>query len=176
MSRTKTEQTMSFLDELAWRGLLHQRTAGAELDEHLATPGRSAYVGFDPTSDSLHIGNLIPIKLLLHWQRAGHKPIALMGGGTGLIGDPSGRDDERALLGREEVEANVASQRRIMERLLDFDPALPNAAVVVNNVDWLDKLGFIEVLRDVGKHFSVNEMIQRESIKWRLERREQGIS
>lgn len=176
MSRTKTEQTMSFLDELAWRGLLHQRTAGVELDEHLATPGRVAYVGFDPTSDSLHIGNLIPIKLLMHWQRAGHKPIALMGGGTGLIGDPSGRDDERALLNREQVEANVASQRRILERLLDFDPALPNAAVLVNNVDWLDKLGFIEVLRDVGKHFSVNEMIQRESIKWRLEQREQGIS
>ena len=176
MSRTKTEQTMSFLDELAWRGLLHQRTAGAELDEHLATPGRVAYVGFDPTSDSLHIGNLIPIKLLMHWQRAGHKPIALMGGGTGLIGDPSGRDDERALLNREQVEANVAGQRRILERLLDFDPALPNAAVLVNNVDWLDKLGFIDVLRDVGKHFSVNEMIQRESIKWRLEQREHGIS
>ena len=100
MLPTKTKQTMSFLDELSWRGLLHQRTAGSELDEHLSTPGRTAYVGFDPTSDSLHIGNLIPIKLLMHWQRAGHKPIALMGGGTGLIGDPSGRDDERALLGR----------------------------------------------------------------------------
>lgn len=167
---------MNFLEELTWRGLLHQRSAETELDKHLAKPMRVAYAGFDPTSDSLHIGNLIPITLLMHWQRAGHKPIILMGGGTGLIGDPSGRDDERCLLTREVVDANVASQKRIMEKLLDFDPSLPNAAIVVNNIDWLDKLGFIEILRGVGKHFSINEMMQRESVKRRLEQREHGIS
>ena len=167
---------MNFLEELSWRGLLHQRSAEAELDKHLAKPMRVAYAGFDPTSDSLHIGNLIPITLLKHFQRAGHKPIILMGGGTGLIGDPSGRDDERSLLTRQVVDANVASQKRIMEKLLDFDPALPNAAIVVNNIDWLDKLGFIEILRGVGKHFSINEMMQRESVKRRLEQREHGMS
>src|SRR6185436_5007643 len=156
---------MSFLEELQCRGLLHQTTAEAELRRHLESP-RVGYVGFDPTSDSLTIGNFIPIKLLMHWQRAGHKPIALMGGGTGLIGDPSGRDAERSLMTREQVEANVASQRKIMERFLDFG-AGKNRAEVVNNIDWLDKLGFIEVLRDVGKHFSVNEMIQRDSVKKR---------
>jgi tyrosyl-tRNA synthetase len=168
--------TMDFLDELAWRGLLYQSTADLELRNHLAQPGRIAYCGFDPTADSLTIGNFIPVKLLMHWQQAGHKPIVLMGGGTGLIGDPSGRDAERSLMTREYVEANVASQQRIMERLLDFDPAHPNAAVIVNNLDWLDRLGYIEVLRDVGKYFSINEMIQRDSVKRRLEQREQGMS
>ena len=167
---------MSFLDELAWRGLLHQRTAGQELDLHLAEPPRVAYCGFDPTSDSLHLGNFIPIKLLMHWQRSGHKPVVVMGGGTGLIGDPSGRDLERTLMSRQQVEANVASQRRVFERLLDFDESRPNAAVIVNNLAWLDELGFIEVLRDVGKHFSVNMMIQKDSVHQRLHAREQGIS
>lgn len=168
--------TNNFLEELSWRGLLHQRTAAAELDQHLAAPGRVAYAGFDPTSDSLTIGNFIPIKLLMHWQRAGHKPIVVMGGGTGLIGDPSGRDAERTLMTREQVDANVASQRKIFERLLNFDRGNPNAAVVVNNIDWLEPLGFLQVLRDVGKHFSVNEMIQRDSVKKRLNEREHGIS
>jgi tyrosyl-tRNA synthetase len=167
---------MSFLDELAWRGLLYQRTAGEELDQHLAGAPRVGYCGFDPTSDSLHVGNLCTIKLLMHWQRAGHKPIVVVGGGTGLIGDPSGRDAERLLMGRERVEANGASQRRIFERLLDFDESRPNAAVLVNNLDWLDGLGFLDVLRDVGKHFSVNMMIQKDSVRERLHAREQGIS
>jgi tyrosyl-tRNA synthetase len=165
-----------FLDELAWRGLLKQRTAGAELDAHLAKPGRVAYGGFDPTADSLHIGNLVPLMMLVHWQRAGHAPIALVGGGTGLIGDPSERDLERPLLSREQVEANVAGQRRIFDRILDFAAERPNAARLVNNADWLCALGYVEVLRDVGKHFSVNAMIQRESVRARLEDREQGIS
>jgi tyrosyl-tRNA synthetase len=164
----------SFLDELKWRGQLHQ-TAGA-IDLHLATLGRVGYAGFDPTSDSLTIGNFVPVKLLMHWQQAGHQPIVLMGGGTGLIGDPSGREAERSLMTRDEVEANVASQKRIMERLIDFSPRLSNRAVLLNNIDWLGALGFIEVLRDVGKHFSVNEMIQRDSVKRRLEQREHGIS
>ena len=167
---------MSFLDELRWRGLLHQTTADEPLRQHLETPGRIAYCGFDPTAPSLTIGNYIPIKMLMHWQRAGHQPIIVMGGGTGLIGDPSGKDAERQLLDSEQVAANVARQRVVFERLLDFDPATPNHAIMVDNLDWLGKLGFIEVLRDVGKHFSVNAMIQKDSVRTRLESREQGIS
>ncbi|MBE7557509.1 tyrosine--tRNA ligase [bacterium] len=150
----------SFLEELRWRGQLHQ-TAGEGLEEHLRSPSqggvmRVAYAGFDPTSDSLTIGNFIPAKALMHWQQCGHKPIVLMGGGTGLIGDPSGRESERTLMSREQVEANVASQRRILEKFLDFDRKRPNGAIIVNNADWLTTLGFLDVLRDVGKHFSVN--------------------
>jgi len=167
---------MSFLQEITWRGLLHQVTHRDELEKHLATPGRIGYSGFDPTSDSLHIGNLVPITLLRHFQRAGHTPIVVMGGGTGLIGDPSGRDDERQLQARDRIQANVESQRKIFEKLLNFDPKLPNAAVIVNNADWLEPLRFLDVLRDVGKHFSVNEMIQRDSVKTRLTQREHGIS
>lgn len=165
-----------WLGELAWRGLLYQRTAGPELDAHLARPGRVGYCGFDPTAPSLTHGNLVPLTMLVHLQRAGHVPIALIGGGTGLIGDPSERDAERPLLSREQVEANVAGQRRIYERLLDFDPARPNPARLLDNAEWLCKLGFVDVLRDVGKHFSVNAMIHREAIRARLEDREQGIS
>jgi tyrosyl-tRNA synthetase len=167
---------MSFLDELAWRGQLHQTTSDAELREHLATPGRVCYCGFDPTADSLTIGNYIPIKLLMLWQRCGHKPIIVVGGGTGLIGDPSGKDAERGLLSRETVTEHVERYRPVFERLLDFDPANPNAAVIVNNLDWLDGLGYVEMLRDVGKHFSVNTMIQKDSVRDRLHHREQGIS
>lgn len=167
---------MPFIEELEWRGLLHQTTADKELSAHLKTDGRVGYCGFDPTSDSLTIGNLIPIILLIHWQRAGHKPIVLMGGGTGLIGDPSGKDAERQLLSREQVEANIAGQRPIFERLLDFDSKKANAAVIVNNADWLTELGFVDVLRDIGKHFSVNAMIQKDSVRERLLNREQGIS
>jgi tyrosyl-tRNA synthetase len=166
---------MSFLDELQWRGLIQEVTAPQELERHLASP-RTAYAGFDPTSDSLHIGNLIPMLLLGHWQRAGHRPIVVMGGGTGLIGDPSGRDDERQLLERQRVDANVASQRRIFARVLDLDPVRPGAAVILNNVDWLAELRFLDVLRDVGKHFSVNMMVQKESVRRRLAQREHGIS
>jgi tyrosyl-tRNA synthetase len=171
-----TGAPLSFLPELVWRGLLYQRTAEAELDVHLERPGRVAYCGFDPTADSLTQGNLVPLMLLAHWQRAGHVPVALVGGGTGLIGDPSERDEERPLLSPEQVEANVVGQQRIFERLLDFDPQRRNPAQRVNNADWLCKLGFVEVLRDVGKHFSVNTMVQREAIRARLEDRAQGIS
>ena len=170
-----TDVATSFLEELAWRGLIQDRTAGTELEQHLAAPPRVAYCGFDPTSDNLHIGNFIPMKLLAHWQRHGHKPIALAGGGTGLIGDPSGRDSERQFLDPQRVRANVEAQGRIFARVLDFEDG-PTAALVVNNADWLTRLGYIDVLRDVGKHFSVNAMIQKESIRTRLEEREQGIS
>ena len=167
----------SFLDELRFRGLLHQTSATeTEVRAHLASGMRVGYCGFDPTRDSLTIGNLIPILMLMHLQRAGHRPIALMGGGTGLIGDPSGKDSERQLLTRDELDANVARCLRVLERFLDFDPKHPQGALLVNNADWLEKLGYIEVLRDVGKHFSVNAMIQKDSVRVRLEQREQGIS
>ena len=166
----------SLLEELSWRGLLHQVTAQATLEKHLASGSRTGYCGFDPTSDSLTIGNLLPLLQLRRFQQAGHKPIVLMGGGTGLIGDPSGKDAERTLRSRDQIVANVAAQRKIFERLIDLDPKRPNAAEIVNNADWLEKLGFIEVLRDVGKHFSINAMIQRDSVRDRLTQREQGIS
>lgn len=164
---------MPFLDELRWRGLLHQTTANEELEQHLASPGRLGYCGFDPTADSLHIGNFIAIKLLMHFQRAGHRPMVLMGGATGLIGDPSGKDSERQLQTRERVEANIAGQRKVFERFLDFGSG---SARLVNNAEWLEKLSFLDVLRTVGKHFSVNAMIQKDSVRTRLEGREQGIS
>ena len=165
---------MQFLDELKWRGLLHQTTGGDELQEHLGSGRRIAYCGFDPTKDALTIGNYMPIKMLRHWQLAGHKPIVLMGGGTGLIGDPSGKDAERQLLSQEQVAINIEGQLRSFSKVLDFEGE--NAAIIVNNADWLCELGFLDVLRDVGKHFSVNTMIQKDSVKDRLNNREQGIS
>lgn len=165
----------AFLEELSWRGLLHSTTS-EDLAVHLATPGRVAYCGFDPTAQALTIGNYLPIKMLAHWQRAGHRPLALMGGATGLIGDPSGKSEERKLLGRDEVEANIANYKTTFERLLDFDSATSNRAGIVNNHDWLGGIGYIQMLRDVGKHFSVNMMIQKESVSARLTEREQGIS
>jgi tyrosyl-tRNA synthetase len=166
---------LGFLDELAWRGLLHQTTAET-LPAYLAKPGRIAYAGFDPTADSLTVGNYVPMKLLAHWQRAGHRPVVLMGGGTGLIGDPSGKSAERQLMTPELVAHNVSRQRAIFERVLDFSQQSTCAATVVDNGDWLRTLGYLDVLRDVGKHFSVNQMIMRDSVKSRLEEREQGIS
>jgi tyrosyl-tRNA synthetase len=172
----RADGTSDFLAELRWRGALHQTTATATLEAHLQTPGRLAYCGFDPSKNSLTIGNLIQLTTLRRWQRAGHKPIVLMGGGTGMIGDPSGKDSERTLLTRDEISANVAAQRRIIEKLIELDPKTKSAAVIVNNADWLASVGFIEVLRDVGKHFSVNAMLQRDSVRERLNHREQGIS
>ncbi len=166
--------TTDFLKELNWRGLLYQ-TAGNGLEDHLATP-RVGYCGFDPTADSLTVGNYNSINLLRHFQRAGHRPIVIMGGGTGLIGDPSGKDTERSLLTYDQVQANVQSCLRIFDRILDLDPESPNGAIVLNNADWLAKLGYVEVLRDVGKYFSVNAMIQKESVNTRLHNRDQGIS
>ena len=175
--RSMNQQAGSLLEELRWRGLLHQTTAtDAQVEAHLSQKGRVGYAGFDPTKDSLTIGNLVAIKLLMHLQRAGHRPIALVGGGTGLIGDPSGKDSERQLLDHGAVEANVAGQRRVFERMLDFSVGTSNAAMLVNNADWLCKVGFVDVLRDVGKHFSVNAMIQKDSVRERLHNREQGIS
>lgn len=162
-----------FLDEIRWRGLLAQTTSDA-IPAYLHGGSRVAYAGFDPTADSLTIGNLIPMMMLAHFQRCGHKPIALMGGGTGLIGDPSGKSAERQLQTFEQVQAKVDAIGNVFARVMDFSG--PRAAVVLNNADWLRKLSFIDVLRDVGKHFSVNMMIQKESVAARLNTREQGIS
>ena len=164
---------MELLEDLAFRGLIHQQTNPEGLRAHLAT-SRAVYCGFDPTKDSLTIGNLVPILLLRRFQQAGHRPVVIVGGGTGMIGDPSGKDAERQLLTVEQVEANVAGQRRTFERLLDFTG--PNAAVILNNADWLKGLGYLEMLRDVGKYFSINMMIQKDSVRDRLQNREQGIS
>jgi len=165
---------IDFLEELKWRGLLHQCTDERGLTEHLAAGRRRAYAGFDPTADSLTIGNLVPIMMLVHLARCGHEPIVVMGGGTGLIGDPSGKSAERMLMTEETVAANVASQRRIFEAV--FAAAGVGSPTIVNNADWLRRLGYLEALRDIGKHFSVNMMIQKESVKARLDNREHGIS
>ncbi len=161
------------LADLKRRGLLHQSTNLAGLVEHLADP-RNVYAGFDPTKDSLTIGNLVSILLLRRFQQAGHRPVVVMGGGTGLIGDPSGKDAERQLMTRETIAAHVAGQRTIFEKLLEFEG--DNAARIVNNADWIEKLSYVDILRDIGKHFSVNMMIQKDSVKTRLEGREHGIS
>ncbi|MBQ71314.1 MAG: tyrosine--tRNA ligase [Planctomycetaceae bacterium] len=165
----------AFLEDLRWRGLLHQTTSD-DLGAHLDGGCRSAYVGYDPTADSLTIGNLVSIILLGRLQRAGHRPVALMGGGTGMIGDPSGKSAERPLLTPDQVEANVQSIRPIFERILDFSGNADNSAELVDNIDWLGRIGYIELLRDIGKHFSVNVMMQKESVSARLNEREQGIS
>ena len=161
------------LKELEWRGLIHQITNPDGLEEHLRQP-RSVYCGFDPTANSLTIGNLVPIILLKHFQRAGHTPVVVMGGATGLVGDPSGKDAERSLMSIEQIEANLSGQRPIFERILDS--TAPNAVKIVNNLDWFQKITFLEALRDIGKYFSVNMMIQKDSVKARLNERNQGIS
>jgi tyrosyl-tRNA synthetase len=153
------------LDELAWRGLLQQHTEG--LEELLSSARTSAYCGFDPTAPSLHVGNLVPVMLLVHLQRSGHRPIALVGGGTGMIGDPGGRTAERQLNAPEVVAAYTESIRGQLERFLDFSGA--NAALMENNANWLAPLTAIDFLRDVGKHFTVNYMLQKESVKSRME-------
>ena len=165
--------TTTLLEELRWRGLLYQHTEGvaALLQGGVA----SGYVGFDPTAASLHVGHLVPIMALVHLQRSGHRPIALVGGGTGLIGDPSGKASERTLLSVEQVDANVRGIRAQLGRFLDFAVAGGNGtgAILADNSEWLRSLRTIEFMRDVGKHFTVNYMLQKESVKARLE---SGIS
>jgi tyrosyl-tRNA synthetase len=154
-----------FLSELAWRDLLYQQTEGAAA--HFAAGPVTAYCGFDPTAASLHVGNLVPIMGLVHLQRAGHRPVALVGGGTGMIGDPSGKATERQLLTRDEIDANVAGIRTQLERFLDFSGAA--AAQMVDNGEWLRTLHAIDFMRDVGKHFTINLMMQKDSVKSRLD-------
>jgi tyrosyl-tRNA synthetase len=163
---------VNVLDELRWRGLLYDRTEG--LDAVLAAGPVTAYIGFDPTASSLHVGSLLPIMSLARLQQFGHTPIALVGGGTGLIGDPSGKVNERALLTVEQVEENAAGIHRQLERFLDFGPRA-NAARMVNNADWLRQLSLLEFLRDTGKHFTIQTMMARDSVKRRLAS-EDGLS
>jgi tyrosyl-tRNA synthetase len=158
---------MNLVDELKWRGLLHDIMPGtAELLEKEQVTG---YVGFDPTADSLHIGNLVPIMLLVHLQRAGHKPLALVGGATGLVGDPTGRSTERNMLSAEDINHNLNCQRKQLEKFLDFGDHLPNKAEIVNNYDWFKEFDFLGFIRDVGKHIPINYMLAKDSVKNRLE-------
>jgi tyrosyl-tRNA synthetase len=162
-----------FIADLEARGLLQQSTS-PEAAELLRRESVTTYIGFDPTADSLHVGSLLPVLALMRLQRAGHHPIAVVGGGTGMIGDPSGKSAERSMLTREQIAANVAGIRAQLERFLDFSGA--RAARLVDNLDWLGELNVITFLRDIGKHFSVNAMVQRDSVQLRLSGRDQGIS
>ena len=163
---------MDLYGELAWRGLVYDATEGVR--DVLARERVTAYIGFDPTAPSLHVGSLLQMIALSHLQRCGHSPIAVVGGGTGLIGDPSGKTVERQLLTAERIEENVAGMRRHLTRFLDFD-ATDNPARLIDNAEWLTKMGAIDFMRDVGKHFTVNAMLAKESVKRRIES-DEGIS
>ena len=161
------------LQELQWRGLIHQSTEPKELAQQLEKP-TVVYAGFDPTADSLHVGSLLPLMMLRRFQQAGHRPVALVGGATGMIGDPSGKTDERQLLSKETLQANVDGIRRQLGQFLDFTG--PNAAILVNNFDWMHGFSFLDFLRDVGKNFPINVMLTKDSVKSRLERTDSGLS
>ncbi|MBP6214913.1 MAG: tyrosine--tRNA ligase [Chitinophagaceae bacterium] len=164
---------MNLIEELRWRGMIQDIMPGTE--EHLSKEMTTGYIGFDPTADSLHIGSLVPILLLVHFQKAGHKPIALVGGATGMVGDPSGKSEERNLLSEEALQKNVAGVKAQLEKFLDFNPTLQNAAEMANNYDWFKSISFIDFLRDAGKHITVNYMMAKDSVKKRIEG-ETGIS
>jgi tyrosyl-tRNA synthetase len=164
---------MNLLDDLGWRGLIHQSTDSDQLQKWLTSGQRTLYAGFDPTSDSLHVGSLLPALTLRRFQKAGHRPIALVGGATGMIGDPSGKSEERNLLSVEQLNRNVAGIKEQLRSLLQFDG--PNGALLLNNFDWMREFSYLGFLRDVGKHFPVNVMLSKDSIKARLAS-EAGIS
>jgi tyrosyl-tRNA synthetase len=164
---------MNLVEELRWRGMLQDIMPGTE--EQLNKESTSAYIGFDPTADSLHIGSLVPILLLVHLQKAGHKPYALVGGATGMVGDPSGKSEERNLLSEDILQRNQAGVKQQLEKFLDFDESKSNAAVMVNNYDWFKNMSFLDFIRDVGKHITVNYMMAKDSVKKRIEG-ETGIS
>jgi len=157
---------MSFVEELRWRGMLHDMMPGTE--ELLAKEVVKGYIGFDPTADSLGVGNMVQVMTLLHFQRAGHKPIALVGGATGMVGDPSGKSAERNLLDTDTLQKNLAAQRKQLEKFLDFDCG-ETSAEIVNNYDWFKDFGFLDFIRDAGKYISVNYMLAKDSVKNRLE-------
>ena len=164
---------MNLIEELQWRGLIQDIMPGTE--EQLNKELTSAYIGFDPTGDSLHIGSLVPIILLVHLQKFGHKPYALVGGATGMVGDPSGKSEERNLLSEEVLNYNLSKIKEQLEQFLDFDNSKPNAAEIVNNYDWFKDFSFLNFIRDVGKHITVNYMMSKDSVKKRLEG-ENGMS
>ncbi len=158
--------TKNFVEELRWRGLLHNIMPGTE--EQLQKEVTTAYIGFDPTADSLHIGSLVQIILLMHFQKSGHKPIALVGGATGMIGDPSGKSNERNLLDEATLEKNIEGVKNTLERFINFSGDVENAAELVNNYDWMKDLTFLEFARDIGKHITVNYMMAKDSVKNRI--------
>lgn len=158
---------MDFVAELEWRGMIHNITPNTQ--EQLNKEVTTGYVGFDPTADSLHIGNLVPIMLLTHFQNAGHKPIALVGGATGMVGDPSGKSEERNFLSEEILNHNLECQKKQLSKFLDFSSYRENAAEIVNNYDWFKEFSFLGFLRDAGKHITVNYMMAKDSVKKRLE-------
>lgn len=157
----------NLIAELQWRGMIQDIMPGTE--DQLKKEMTTGYIGFDPTADSLHIGNLVPIILLNHLQRCGHKPIALVGGATGMVGDPSGKSEERNLLSEEVLNHNLAGVKKQLEKYLDFDSSKPNAAEMANNYDWFKDFSFLNFIRDVGKHITVNYMMSKDSVKKRLE-------
>ncbi|MEO8824122.1 MAG: tyrosine--tRNA ligase [Ginsengibacter sp.] len=163
----------NLIDELKWRGLIQDMIPGTE--EELLKEPVSAYVGFDPTADSLHIGSLIPIIVLVHLQNFGHKPIALVGGATGMVGDPSGKSEERNLLSKDILDHNVAAVKQQLSKFLNFNSGISNAAEMVNNYDWFKNISFLDFIRDAGKHISVNYMMAKDSVKKRLDG-ENGMS
>jgi len=164
-----------FIKELKWRGMLHDIIPGTE--EHLSKNKTLGYIGFDPTSDSLHIGSLVPIFILKHYQNAGHTPIVLLGGATGMIGDPSGKSDERNLLDKKILKHNEKKLKIQFEKFLDFKSSIPNKALMVNNYDWMSKFSIIDFARDIGKHITVNYMMGKESVKKRISKdTTQGMS
>ncbi len=166
---------MDFIEELTWRGMIHTVMPGTE--EQLKKEMTTAYLGIDPTADSLHIGHLVGVMMLKHFQRAGHKPIALVGGATGMIGDPSMKSQERKLLDEETLRHNQEAIKRQLAKFLDFDSDAPNAAELVNNYDWMKPFSFIDFIRDVGKHITVNYMMAKDSVKKRLSgESQQGMS
>ena len=157
----------ALIEELRWRGMVQDIMPGTE--EQLNKEITSGYIGFDPTADSLHIGSLVPILLLVHLQRAGHIPVALVGGATGMVGDPSGKSEERNMLSEEVLEKNVFGIKAQLQKYLDFEGTLPNAALMVNNYDWFKEISFLDFIRDAGKHITVNYMMAKDSVKKRLE-------
>lgn len=166
---------MDFIEELKWRGMIHQMMPGTE--EQLKKEMTTAYLGIDPTADSLHIGHLVGVMILKHFQRSGHKPIALVGGATGMIGDPSMKSQERKLLDEETLRHNQEAIKKQLAKFLDFDSDAPNAAELVNNYDWMKPFSFIDFIRDVGKHITVNYMMAKDSVKKRLSgESQQGMS
>ena len=158
---------MDFIDELKWRGLIHDSTPG--LQEYLKDSQRTAYIGFDPTSDSLHIGSLVPIMLLAHFQKSGHQPIALVGGATGMIGDPSGKSSERNLMDEATLKKNESCIKEQLSQFLSFDDKFSNYALIKNNYDWMKDFSFLDFIRDIGKHITINYMKSKDSVKNRID-------
>ena len=157
---------MNFIEELKWRGMLQDIMPGTE--ELLQKGQTTLYVGIDPTADSLHVGHLVSVMMMKHFQLAGHKPIFIIGGATGMIGDPSGKSQERNLLNEETIQANMAGIKAQLSRFIDFNSTAPNAATMLNNYDWMKNFTFLDFIRDIGKHITVNYMMAKDSVKRRL--------